>query len=87
MKLLLALSILLLSLISCVSKRGIEPKIHLDLYAYDYEQSIKTGRVLFVNDSKQRIDSDEPVIHDMVLHLATDIEKIQQKFDQCEVWK
>ena len=88
MKLLLALSILLLSLISCVSKRGIEPKLYLDLYGYDFEESTKTGRVLFVSaDKKKRIDTDEPTIHEMLLLPATDIQKMQDKIDRCEVWR
>jgi hypothetical protein len=63
-----------------------EPRLDFDIYLYDSEEAIKSGRCVFINSDERWIDTDEPVIHDMALVPFTAVQQMQSKIDQCKEW-
>lgn len=83
-----ALALILGTTCSCALRPSEpEPKLDFDVHFYDHEEAIKTGRCVFINSLDQRIDTDEPTIHEMALVPFKDIRKMEEKFNRCEVWR
>ncbi len=73
---------------SCALKSGApEPFLRPDVYVYDLEQSLKTGRCIFINEQERRVDTLEPSIHDFALIPFLDFERMQEKNQRCDLWR
>lgn len=83
-----AILLLIAGSCSCAHKPGAaEPSIRPDVYVYDLEQSLKTGRCVFINEQERRVDTLEPSIHDFALIPFLDFERMQEKNQRCELWR
>jgi len=84
----MAVLALILGTCSCVTRPSApEPELDFDIHLYDHEEAMKTGRCVFINSEGKRIDTDEPTIHEMALVPSSNIRKMEDKFNRCEVWK
>lgn len=68
----------------CASHRSApEPAWMPNIYLY----ASQDGRCLFVNGAKDKIDCDEPRIHDVFCAPLEDLKTLKEKMQRCEVWK
>lgn len=70
---------------SCMTlkRSGIEPVWKPRVYLF----SAVDGRCRFVRGKTDKIECDDPLIHDMALVPLEDIEKLEDKHQRCEVWR
>ena len=73
----------LMSSLGCASKSGLEPTWKPEVYLYSPVES----RCVFVNGSGDKIDCDEPRIHDLGCVQLDELKALSKKLNQCKEWK
>ena len=82
----MAIPLLLAGACSCAYRpSATEPKVHLDVYLFSASES--SGKAVFINGQERRIDTLEPSIHDFLLIPFSDLQRLQEKHQRCEVWR
>lgn len=69
--------------LGCASRSAPEPIWKPEIYLYSPDQA----RCVLVSDQGDRIDCDEPRMHDVGCIQLQDLKALKVKHQRCEVWK
>ena len=84
----IALALLTAGACSCAYKpRAPEPALDISVYVYNAEQSMVRQTPTFINAQGHNMEASDLLIFDFGLIPLSDLQKIQEKIERCEVWR
>ena len=82
----MAILLLLAGACSCAYRPSApEPQVQLVVYLFSASES--SGKAVFINGQERRVDTLEPSIHEFLLIPFSDLQRLQEKNQRCEVWR